>query len=165
MQRVGVEAALVAHADRGRARAGNRREIRDAIMQRFAPDRIRIADRALLLDDRVDDQRDLVVLDHVDDVRLSLEHLVDDSDRHARIGQRFRGAARGHELEVELVENPRQVSAYNYRSNTGRAARPSRAECQPGAPTRRCCLSPAQRASSATKPCMPATLTSRRARR
>src|SRR3954465_8784484 len=58
-----------------RHRTGDGRVIGDLARHRLASDRTRLADR-LLAFGGVHDEADLVVLDHVDDVRPSLAHLV-----------------------------------------------------------------------------------------
>src|SRR5262245_35919864 len=68
-------------------------------MHRLAANRVRLADGLLALG-RVNDQRELAVLDHVDDVRATFADLVDALTRHAAIGERLRGAARRHDLEA-----------------------------------------------------------------
>src|SRR6476661_2334229 len=61
--------------DRG-FRAGDGGVGRDPRRQRRRAYRTRVGDGIALLFDRVDDQRDFVVLDHVDDVRPTLGNLV-----------------------------------------------------------------------------------------
>src|SRR5688572_33039909 len=57
------------------------------------------ADRLLTLG-RVDDQGQLAVLDHVDDVRSPLAHLVDTLAHDSAVLQSFGGAARRYDLEA-----------------------------------------------------------------
>ena len=76
LQPVDVDLIEVIERLAGRERRGQRRVIGDAPMHRLAADRIGLEDRLLALGG-VDDQIDLVVLDHVDDVRPALAHLVD----------------------------------------------------------------------------------------
>jgi hypothetical protein len=67
-----------------------------------------IAVRFLL--NRVDDQHDLAVLDHVDDVRPALGHLVHHADRNAG---RFDGAARaarGDQRKTQFACSSRATS-------------------------------------------------------
>ena len=98
------------HADRRRARAGERRVGRHLVGQRRAADRVAVLDRRALFLDRVDDQRDLVVLDHVDDVRAAFGHLVHRRHRHAGGRERRRGAARRDQREAELDAASRATS-------------------------------------------------------
>ena len=59
----------------GCERARERRVVGDALVHRFAADGVRLADGGLAFRG-VHDHRELVVLDHVDDVRPPLAHLV-----------------------------------------------------------------------------------------
>ena len=67
----------------GREPRRDRRVVGDALVHGLAPDGARLEDR-LLAFGRVHDQRDLVVLDHVDDVRAALAHLVGAAARQCR---------------------------------------------------------------------------------
>src|SRR6185312_1441757 len=69
-----------------RAGTGHGRGIRDAMLQCLAPDRERVGDRLLALGG-VDDVDDFAVLDRIDDMRTSLEHLVDTLAGHSMRGQ------------------------------------------------------------------------------
>ncbi len=68
-------------------------------MYGLAPDRVGLADRELAFGG-VHDQVDLVVLDHVHDVRTALAHLVHATARDARLFQHFRRAFGADQLEA-----------------------------------------------------------------
>ena len=57
----------------------------------------------------VDDQRDLVVLDHVDDVRTALAHLVDALAGQARCLDHLRRAVGGDDVEAARDQSPRHL--------------------------------------------------------
>ena len=57
-------------------RAGHGSGVRDAMLQGLAPDRERVGNRLASLGG-VDDVADLAILDEVDDVRTTFDHLVD----------------------------------------------------------------------------------------
>src|SRR5262249_6705515 len=77
---------------------GQRREVRDATLERGAAEGKRVAVR-LGADRRVDDERDLPRAEGVDDVRLPLLHLVDRLDGEATCPEPRRRATRGEERE------------------------------------------------------------------
>ena len=88
----------------GRERRGQGRVVGDAAVHRLAADGVGLADRLLALGG-VDDQVDLVVLDHVDDVRAALAHLVD-----APAGDAGRRRARAPCRSVATSSKPRAIS-------------------------------------------------------
>ena len=76
LQAIDLDLVEVIERLAGRQGRGQRRVVGDAPVHRLAADRVGLADGLLALGG-VDDQVDLVVLDHVDDVRAALAHLVD----------------------------------------------------------------------------------------
>ena len=76
-------------------------------MHRRDANRVRFLD-GLLAFGGIDDEADLVVLDHVDDVRSTFAYLVDPPAPDAAVGQRPSRTARGHDLESPLVEDQAQ---------------------------------------------------------
>src|ERR1700730_4043830 len=78
---------------------GERRVIRHTPIHRLPADRIRLPD-GLLAFGSVDDEIDLVVLDHVHDMRPSLANLVDTTTHNACLSQRSRRPLRGEYLEA-----------------------------------------------------------------
>ena len=87
---------LKENAEYHAARARNRGGVRDAMLQRLAPDRERVRDRLAALGG-IDDVGDLAVLDQVDDVRPAFDHLVDHGAVQAVVAQERGRAAGGHE--------------------------------------------------------------------
>src|ERR1700722_10536973 len=69
------------------------------MLQRLAPDRERVGDRLLALGG-VDDIDDLAVLDQIDDMRPSFEHLVDALADDAVFGQVAGSTGSRHQVEA-----------------------------------------------------------------
>src|SRR5579863_7863361 len=93
------------------ARGEPRRESRvisHAVVHRLAADRVRLAYGELTLGG-VDDQVNLVVLDHIHDMRPAFAYLVHSAAGDARLRQRARRAFRRHGLEAAGNEPPRKL--------------------------------------------------------
>src|ERR1044071_8383493 len=95
LQAVGLEPLEVLHAGAGRLGARHGSVVGDALGERRGADGARVRDRGARGLDRVDDEAHVAVLDHVDDVRPPLGHLVHRRQRDAVRGEHLRGAARG----------------------------------------------------------------------
>ena len=126
------------HAGAACARARERGEKRYALLKRCASYRVRISDRRASVFDGVDDQGDLAVLDHVDDVRPAFGHLV-----HRRPG---RSAA-----AISAAAVPRVATSVNPRLDR-RARNFDRAACRNRARSGKLCptKADARRSPSAT---------------
>ncbi len=92
----------------GREPRRERRVVSDAAVHRLTADGVRLAYGVLALGG-VDDQVDLVVLDHVHDVRPALAHLVHPAAGNAGLGQRACRALGRHHLEAALDQRARQL--------------------------------------------------------
>ena len=77
------------------------------LRHRLAANRARFAHRLLALGG-IDDQSDLVVFYHIDDVRATLAHFVDAPADDARLLQHLRGAAGGGDLEAARDQHLRE---------------------------------------------------------
>src|SRR5438552_55701 len=110
LQAVGLERGeVVLHAGAGGFGAGDRGVVGDAARQRGGADRFRVGVRGARRLGGVDDEVDLAVLDHVDDVRPALGHLVHLRHRDAVRAEDRGGAARGEEREAEVGEIARHL--------------------------------------------------------
>ena len=78
LQRIGLECADMPDAGNRGARASHGGVISNALLHGRGANRARIGNRAAFFLDRVDDQRHLAVLDHVNNVKPAFSHLVDD---------------------------------------------------------------------------------------
>ena len=88
-----IDVYIVHVCDRiaSRKTCGYRRVISDALMHRLTADRARFEDR-LLTFRRIHDECDLMILDHIDDVRASFTNLVSGPTRDACVSDGFRRA-------------------------------------------------------------------------
>src|SRR5262245_56013249 len=91
-----------------RERGGQRRVVRDAFVNGFAAYGIRFLDRLLALGG-VHDEIELVVLDHVHDMRPSLTDLVRAAAGHAGLLQNPRSAIGGYDFEAMRDEALREI--------------------------------------------------------
>src|SRR5882672_11137076 len=94
LKAVGLELPEVLHSGARRLGARDGRVISDAPRERGGADRARVGGRGACRLDRVHDEAHLAVLDHVDDMRAALGHLVHLRHRDAVRFQDRRSAAR-----------------------------------------------------------------------
>src|SRR5690606_40419008 len=107
LQRIHLQTGSISdvlHAFDGGTGAGDGGEVRQAGGKRLRADRTRIRNGVATFLDRVDHQGDLAVLDHVDDVRPALGHLVHVLRRQAGSRNRCGRAAGGYDVEADDVE-------------------------------------------------------------
>ena len=99
---VGIRADSL-DADRGSVGRGDGRHVRDAVLDGAAAD-VAVVDFAFASDRRIDDELDLVVLDHVKDVGTPFAELADYGVRDAVLGEEGGGAFGGEDAEPELMD-------------------------------------------------------------
>lgn len=97
----------------GGIRRGDCRHIRNLVLSRHHAD-VAVAGLALSADRGIEDQVQLLVLDHVANVRTSFQQLLDMGVRDSVFRQEFAGAFRREDLESEFMDmlrNRKQILA------------------------------------------------------
>ena len=112
LQGIGLQLVHVTDSHARSTRTFDGREHGHLGSQGARADRTRIRNRLTLLFDGVNDQRDLVILDHVHDVRATFANLVDDSHRaHPGLLQIIRRSLRRDDLETHLDKFARHIDS------------------------------------------------------
>ncbi len=102
MQTIDIDLAHLLHAQTRRARTGERRVIRDFALQCGVANRPGILNRAAIVFHRIHDQADLIIFNHIDNVRTALCDFIHRRYDDSHLSQIARRAARGNELEAKL---------------------------------------------------------------
>ncbi|MBS1146008.1 MAG: hypothetical protein H6R08_184 [Proteobacteria bacterium] len=95
LQGIHFEFVTVLHAHAGRMGASQRGEVHHPTHQRLSADGVGILHSLFVFND-VDDEVDVAVFDHIDDVRTAFLDLIDHRYRDAGRLDGLRGAARSH---------------------------------------------------------------------
>ena len=108
LQSIDFDVAQMIERIAGGARAGHCRVVGHPSRHRLAADGARLAHR-LLAFGGIDDQRDLVIFYHIDDVRATLPNLIDASADDTGLLEDLRRAAGGRDLEAARDQHLRQL--------------------------------------------------------